>query len=169
MKVMLPLLLFVSLTASAQQSEIHKRAQAIAGQNAAPKKTPAVIRASQADTNDFRWVEGKLYNRALSTNWVSLPTECVNSPGTPGQMWRITSLRVAQLLPENHLIVEERYYVGRAHKSSQYFVVKNYPGAAKLVTGNPLPELRVLRTGSRELNGETIAVYDYGTLPPPVR
>lgn len=166
MKLILPLLLLAVCIASAQNqaSAIKHRAQQLSAEST---KAEQAHTQQAVGTNVIRLVNGQAYNIARSTNWVTLPPPSFNSKGTPLRVMRITTLRVAAVLNATELACEQVSHVGDTPGGSTYFIVKNFPEGAKLVTGSPLPEMRVMRIGSRSLYGQTVAVYDYGLSPQP--
>jgi hypothetical protein len=104
------------------------------------------------NTNNYRLVDGTLYNVALSTNWVSLP-----GPHHIGKFVRQTN-GVAFFALEKRM--SSQWGTGLTQRSVWYepdreVGVKNLPAAASL--GGSMPQLRVLPIGQ--------GIYDHGVRP----
>ncbi len=100
----------------------------------------------QTSTNDFRIVDGKLYNIQRSTNWVQL----VPASGVTMTLVRKT--------PEGDWGFS---YEISAIGFVSYGIIKNLPGVHS--EREEIKVCRAMRVGRKEKSGEEIMLYDYGT------
>lgn len=117
-----------------------------------PKPTPS--------TNDFRIHEGKLYNVALSTNWVTIPDALGYRQFIPG-------MEVVTLSSEGLILQFYDYSYSRPGRPSERIdriklVVRNFPGAAALVSGKKIDPFRAIPLSVVTYQGDRIPSFDYG-------
>ena len=92
---------------------------------------------------DMRIVEGKMYNRALSTNWVTLP-----SAGATLQVVDVVS---------GGLVVKTSATTG------EQMVIKHHPEAKKLAKGATITtSFRAMPVAGIKYAEQTVAAYDCG-------
>jgi hypothetical protein len=95
--------------------------------------------------SDMRIVDGKMYNRVLSTNWATLP-----QPGA--------TLEVVEVVT-NGVVLQSRM----DGKAGQKLLVKNYPAAKTLTKGNVImTPFRALEVGEVKYGGGMVTTYDCG-------
>ena len=92
---------------------------------------------------DMRIVEGKMYNRVLSTNWVTLPTA-----GATLQVVDVTSGGVV---------------VKTSAKTGEEMVIKHHPEEKKLAKGKTIASpFRAMPVADVKYGDQTVAAYDCG-------
>jgi len=105
---------------------------------------------------DFRIVEGTLYNIQTSTNWSEIPES---------SEYFYCWLKVFQVLPEG-VIFQRGAMATKRNEPFSYHekcLVQNYPGKDTLITGKSINQpIRVMRVGVFKYGSESIAAYDYG-------
>jgi hypothetical protein len=129
-----------------------------------------VLCASAADPNykpkpeDYRIVNGKLYNLVLSTNFVTLN----KISGEHGPKWSYSQggLQVVNVLQAGVVMRHYSFNIGNKGYGST-IIVTNLPDAAGLVTGKYYPRpFRAMRRGVYKWASTEgifdIAAYDYG-------
>ena len=95
---------------------------------------------------DMRIVEGKMYNRALSTNWVTLPTT--------GMGLSVVDVN------SNGIVVA---ISGKAGASGEEMVIKHHPEAKKLTKGATITTpFRAMPVSGVKYGEQTVAAFDCG-------
>lgn len=95
-------------------------------------------------TADMRIVEGKMYNRELSTNWTTLPAA-------------EATLEVVEVIPEGVVVESKVKGVG------EKILVKHYPGEKKLAKGQTImTSFRAMKVEGVKDGNATVAAYDCG-------
>lgn len=134
---------------------------------------------SQVTTNlveahpDFRRVDGKLYNRKLSTLWRDVAGNFVKTKGDgiilqAFEERKIHGPGVSVMAPNAGLFMNTNFIppyspvIGVERVKGGRIFVKNYPTSPKPVTGSEI-RCRALPVGTLDFEGETIAAYDYGS------
>jgi hypothetical protein len=120
---------------------------------------------------DFRKVDGKLYNRARSTLWRDVEGDCL---ATIKSGVIVQEVKIEKIYGPPEVNSLERigavFSRGPVYRPllrtdripGKKFFVKNYPTNPKPLTGSTIA-CRVLPIGTIDFAGETIAAYDYGT------
>ncbi len=107
--------------------------------------------AQQKD--EFRIVNGQLYNINRSTNWVSLPL--MKGAQLP--------MRVVKVTSQGALL---QYYWPTVRKEDERiieeYLVKNRPDDKTLTTGTKIYRIRAMRVGTVSIDDKTLGQYDYG-------
>jgi hypothetical protein len=129
-------------------------------------------------TNWVRVVDGKTNRLRFDPGWITIPEY---SP-YDDHSYSYHTFKV-EIVCTNGVIVADtdRSGHGPSHNRSKfpdvtkYFLLRNWPGAGKALTGDPVvdasvrvtgpgqPPMRVMQVGRTNYFGETIPIYDYGT------
>jgi hypothetical protein len=120
----------------------------------ARKKAQEKSVAESTGTNVVRIANGKAYHVLRSTNWVTLPPHY-------SQRLKVESVQDSKLI----VSVEDYYPDGYSYAHNQYIVVTNHPSQSTAITGNILKDFRAIQIGRVQCYGDTVAIYDFGTLP----
>lgn len=105
-------------------------------------------------TNVVRLVNGKAYQVLRSTNWVTLPTHY-------SQRLKVESLQNSKIIVSVEDYIRDSFF----YSHNKYIVVTNHPAQSTAVTGTILKDFRAIQIGRVQCYGDTVALYDYGTLP----
>ena len=152
-----------------------------------PPENPAVKKAREdrergeyylasVGTNWVRVVEGKTNRLRFDPGWITIP----EFRPFDRNSWGAHSFKVVAV-EQDEVIVEDTYRsdytVGdttrRFPSVTKYFLLRNWPGADKALTGDsvfdpsvhsdaPQKPMRVMQVGRTNYAGETIPIYDYG-------
>src|SRR5580704_4059654 len=94
---------------------------------------------------DMRIVEGKMYNRVLSTNWTTLP-----SAGT--------TLEVLAVIPDGAFVQSHK-----DGKAGDKLMIKHCPDSNKLAKGQTITNpFRAMQVADVKFENGTVAAYDCG-------
>jgi hypothetical protein len=95
---------------------------------------------------DMRIVDGKMYNRTLSTNWTTLPPAGA-------------TLEAVEVISEGVVVKNS----AKDGKPAEKLLIKHYPDEKNVAKGQMITmPFRALAVGSIKYGSETVPVYDCG-------